>query len=110
MMENDKDKIIEAMARAIFEEWWDRTQDERIRDDYRDEAKRAWIAARSTLDAVGWQIVPKVATQGMLNAAIDTDSFKLGDISPLGFRCSPQKMFARCYTAMLAAAPKLGDE
>lgn len=62
----------------------------------------------------GWSIaapggdtvtVPREPTREMLNAAIDTDSFKLGDISPLGFRCSPQAMFERCWTAMIAAAP-----
>lgn len=48
--------------------------------------------------------VPRKPTREMLNAAIDVDSFKLGDISPLGFRCSPQRLFERCYTAMLDAA------
>lgn len=48
-------------------------------------------------------VVPVEPTMKMLNAAIDIDSFKLGDISPLGFRISPQKMFERCYRAMLAA-------
>lgn len=48
--------------------------------------------------------VPREPTQAMLNAAIDVDSFKLGDISPLGFRCSPQQLFERCYKAMLRAA------
>jgi hypothetical protein len=35
--------------------------------------------------------------------AIDVDSFKLGDISPLGFRMSPQDLFAKCYHAMIEA-------
>jgi len=53
----------------------------------------------------GWQLVPVEPIREMLNAAIDVDSFKLGDISPLGFRCSPQQLFEKCYAAMLAAAP-----
>jgi len=52
-----------------------------------------------------WVLVPRAPTMKMLNAAIDTDSRKLGHIGPLGFRCSPQTMFARCYAAMLATAP-----
>ena len=57
-------------------------------------------------EPVGFVMVPSGPTREMLNAAIDVDSFKLGDISPLGFRCSPQQLFERCYRAMLAAAPK----
>lgn len=40
-------------------------------------------------------------TREMLNAAIDVDSFKLGNISPLGFRCSPQMLFEQCWAAMI---------
>ena len=58
------------------------------------------------VEPVGFVMVPSGPTREMLNAAIDVDSFKLGDISPLGFRCSPQQLFERCYRAMLAAAPK----
>lgn len=54
-------------------------------------------------------MVPRKPTMAMLNAAIDTDPFKLGEIGRLGFRCSPQTMFERCYIAMLAAAPVAGD-
>ena len=54
----------------------------------------------------GWQLVPKESDFAMQCAAIDVDAFKLGDISPIGFRCSPQQLFARCYRAMLAAAPE----
>lgn len=50
-------------------------------------------------------VVPVEPTREMLNAAIDVDSFKLGDISPLGFRISPQMLFEKCWSAMLAAAP-----
>ena len=50
-------------------------------------------------------IVPVEPTREMLNAAIDVDSFKLGNISPLGFRISPQMLFEKCWSAMLAAAP-----
>ncbi len=64
-------------------------------------ALRLALAARE-----GFVMVPSGPTREMLNAAIDVDSFKLGDISPLGFRCSPQQLFERCYRAMLAAAPK----
>ena len=52
----------------------------------------------------GWVLVPREPTQAMLNAAIDVDSFKLGNISPLGFRESPQQLFKRCYRAMIAAS------
>lgn len=61
-------------------------------------------AALTALEAAGFQVVPTEASREMLNAAIDVDSFKLGDISPLGFRCSPQQLFEQCYRAMLAAA------
>lgn len=50
-------------------------------------------------------VVPVEPTHEMLNAAIDVDSFRLGDISPLGFRISPQMLFEKCWSAMLAAAP-----
>lgn len=50
-------------------------------------------------------VVPVEPTREMLNAAIDVDSFKLGDISPLGFRISPQMLFKKCWSAMLSAAP-----
>jgi hypothetical protein len=53
----------------------------------------------------GWVLVPEEPTLEMLNAAVDVDSFKLGDISPLGFRISPQMLFEQCYAAMVAAAP-----
>lgn len=53
----------------------------------------------------GFRLVPVEPTREMLNAAIDVDSFKLGDISPLGFRMSPQQLFEKCYAAMLAASP-----
>lgn len=55
--------------------------------------------------AQGWKLVPVEPTRDMLNAAIDVDSFKLGDISPLGFRCSPQQLFEKCYASMLSASP-----
>lgn len=61
-------------------------------------------AILSALDKAGYAVVPKEPTREMLNAAIDTDRFKLGDISPLGFRCSPQQMFNKAYDAMLKAA------
>lgn len=51
-------------------------------------------------------MVPREPTPEMLNAAIDVDAFKLGDISPLGFRISPQALFERCWSAMLAASPQ----
>lgn len=51
----------------------------------------------------GMVLVPAEPTREMLNAAIDVDAFKLGDISPLGFRISPQMLFEQCYRAMIAA-------
>lgn len=54
----------------------------------------------------GMVMVPKQPTRGMLNAAVDVDAFKLGDISPLGFRCSPQQLFEKCYGAMIDQAIK----
>ncbi len=65
---------------------------------------------RSLLTAIeqaGYVVVPREATTAMQNAAIDVDSRKLGYIAPLGFRCSPQQLFERCYSAMLSAAPKV---
>lgn len=56
----------------------------------------------AALTAKGLVIVPVEPTEAMLNAAIDVDSYKLGDISPLGFRISPQMLFERCYRAMIA--------
>lgn len=47
-------------------------------------------------------IVPVEPTCKMLNDAVDVDSFRLGDISPLGFRISPQQLFKKCYAAMIA--------
>ena len=61
-------------------------------------------ALLSALRSAGWAVVPVEPTREMLNAAIDTDRYKLGDISPLGFRCSPQQMFNKAYEAMLKAA------
>jgi hypothetical protein len=58
--------------------------------------------------AEGWKLVPVEPTMTMLNAAIDTDPYKLGDISPLGFRMSPQSMFDRAWRSMLAASPATG--
>lgn len=58
----------------------------------------------------GFVMAPVVPTDAMLNAAVDVDSFKLGDISPIGFRCSPQRLFERCYAAMLSAAPKVATQ
>lgn len=49
----------------------------------------------------GMVIVPVEPTREMLNAAVDVDSYKLGDISPLGFRISPQRLFEKCYAAMI---------
>jgi hypothetical protein len=60
-----------------------------------------------------WRVVPVEPTEAMLNAAIDVDPLKLGDISSLGFRISPQMLFERCWSAMLAASPvvpKTADE
>lgn len=62
------------------------------------------IANELTADLGDMVLVPKEPSVEMLNAAIDVDAFKLGDISPLGFRESPQRLFARCYRAMIAAA------
>lgn len=53
----------------------------------------------------GWKLVPVESTIAMENAAIDLDAFKLGDISPMGFRISPQQLFRECYKRMIAAAP-----
>lgn len=63
-----------------------------------------------TYDESKYKLVPVEPTREMLNAAVDVDSFKLGDISPIGFRCSPQQLFERCYAAMLAAAPSTKEQ
>ncbi len=64
-----------------------------------DEALREWEAVKNQV-----VLVPVEPTQMMCNAAIDTHPFELGDISPIGLRISPQKLFAECYKAMIAAA------
>jgi hypothetical protein len=58
----------------------------------------------------GWQLVPKEPNYEMKNAGIDIDSYKLGDISPLGFRFSPQELMNRIYKAMLSVAPEPPQE
>lgn len=63
----------------------------------------------TALSAAGFVIVPREPTEAMLNAAIDAHGLKLGDISALGFRMSPQRMFALSYAAMLAAAEEKPD-
>ena len=82
------------------------------KSDDRRHAEAAWndhpnpaLKAQGKFVAGDWVMVPREPTMTMLNAAIDTDPFKLGNISALGFRCSPQTMFERCYRAMIAAAP-----
>lgn len=70
-----------------------------------DLAEELAAAIRALEPASGEYVsVPRVPSREMLNAAIDVDSFKLRDISPLGFRESPQRLFERCWTAMLNAA------
>lgn len=61
-------------------------------------------AILAALEDGGFAVVPVKPTRTMLNAAIDVDSYRLGDISPLGFRCSPQQLFEECWSAMLAAS------
>ncbi len=59
------------------------------------------------LDANGrviGKVVPVEPQRTMLNAAIDAHGHKLCEISRLGFRMSPQMMFEKSYSAMLAAA------
>lgn len=64
-------------------------------------------AARAPSDGGGdWVMVPTDPTSVMLDAAIDTDPYKLGDLAPLAIRYSPQELFRRAWVAMLAAAPK----
>lgn len=66
--------------------------------------ERVAEAARVLLEAWGedkwgrWE-VPRKA----LDAAIDVHGLALGDISPLGFRCSPQVMLAASFRAALSA-------
>jgi len=83
-----------------------------IRFDSIENAVRAALAATRPAEAQavaeGWKLVPVDPTMTMLNAAIDTDPHKLGDISPLGFRMSPQSMFERAWRSMLAASPATG--
>lgn len=109
----------EAMARAIYDDRrtpgepkWDAVTKEWL--DRRVAVSRAKAALTALyaqipglreLLAGEARIVPVEATYPMCNAAIDVDSFKLGNIGPLGFRCSPQQLFERCYSAMCAASP-----
>jgi hypothetical protein len=104
-MQDENEKAVRA-----FNEWFDTAAVSSDGDDLlcRESAQRAWQAALQSQvsNTDGWVMVPAQATREMLNAAVDVDSFKLGDISPIGFRCSPQQLFERCYAAMLSAAPK----
>jgi hypothetical protein len=72
-------------------------------------AKEATAKARAVLSRMsvpaGYKMVPVEPTEEMLNAAIDAHGLKIGCIAPLGLRMSPQMMFEKSYTAMLAAAP-----
>jgi hypothetical protein len=78
--------------------------DERGSDAYKSAAIAAWNR-RTPAPEGALRIVPVEPTKAMLNAAIDVDPLKLGDISLLGFRISPQMLFERCWSAMLAASP-----
>lgn len=92
-------------ARDVIVKWWlgpDGTQGALPR--WTSAAIENTDAILLALDAAGFAVVPKEPTREMLNAAIDTDRFKLGDIKPLGFRRSPQQMFNKAYGAMLTAA------
>jgi hypothetical protein len=112
----DWDKRREGIAREVRHAVMDDTTTYNLspseRAEYR--RKRSLIAADGILALLskeeegipeGFVMVPREPTREMLNAAIDVDSYKLGDISPLGFRISPQMMFERCYRAMIEAAP-----
>jgi len=106
------DKLTKAIARALTDEALD--DDDIDNFDWFDERQvrqTANAAAKAALQAIkdsGWAVVPVQPTEAMKNAAIDVDSFKLGDISPLGFRITPQILFKRCYKAMIAAAQEEG--
>lgn len=101
----NRDELIELKARAISDAvGWGVPYDETTEDN-KAMARRAARATLEAEEAAGLAVVPVQSDFAMQCAAIDTDSIKLGDISPLGFRCSPQQMFAKCWTAMLAASP-----
>lgn len=66
-----------------------------------DLAKAARIALLSHLAATGWQVVPKVATEGMENATCD--------VACVGDNGAPERgYFSDEYHCALAAAPKFG--
>ena len=95
-----RDRLIKAMAQAIAD------ADGPEGPSYEHLAAAAMRALSATLPELGLtQPMPTKADWNMQCAAIDTDPHKLGCIGPLGFRISPQMMFERCWSAMIAAAP-----
>jgi len=64
-----------------------------------DLAKAARIALLSHLAATGWQVVPKVAAEAMVDAAVSTFIRENGGIEHAPFVT---------WGAMIAAAPKFG--
>jgi hypothetical protein len=74
-----------------------------------DQVRQAIANDRAKRVPQGYKLVPVESTTAMENATIDLDAFKLGDISPMGFRISPQQLFRECYKRMIAAAPSPKD-
>ena len=111
-MTDQTQSAVEVMAKARWNAThvtrWDTLSAGVQKDFIKDEqvSLTALLAHLAHLAASGWQIVPVVASQPMKNAAIDVYPYELGDLSPIGLRCSPQRMFEKCYAAMLAAAPQ----
>jgi len=97
------DELREAVARAIRPRLTVNMlrRDPRVSHKWLDELSQALAA--DALAAV--RAALEVPSYAMQNAAIDVDSFKLGNISPLGFRMSPQQLFTLTWKAQLAASP-----
>ena len=106
-MTNDK---IEQVAIALWIDEWERVTgfpDRRKAEGWPENDLKTHMiwrrAARTAIEAM------REPTLSMCNAAIDTHPHELGDISPLGLRMSPQKLFAQCWRAMVDAARSSAD-
>lgn len=108
---NDMEELDEVMARAILEAWGPKCS--HCSPDYpvfcgcaRNAAKAAVSAMLSHIKAAGWQLVPKVATDTMTQAALKARVF--GESAETRGRLATYTHGQ--YSSMLAAAPKFGEE
>ena len=105
-MTDQTQSAVEAMASSRYDKFHRYTQWHQlaagVKKDKENRERVSLTAALAWLDKNGWQIVPKVATGEMHNAARDWSYHKYGKFIGRGAS-------EGCYAAMLAAAPKFGD-